>query len=92
MISFVAFLAVLAIVLIVAGKYAGKTIINAVRIGAFILAMISLIKNWDATYEALEAFFNKAIPFLFESISQFLSWAISNSIEISDKALKNFIR
>ncbi len=92
MISFVAFLAVLAIVLIIVGKYAGKTIINAVRIGAFILAIISLIKNWDTTYEALEAFFNKAIPFLFESISQFLSWAISNSIEISDKALKNFIR
>lgn len=92
MISFVAFLAVLAIALIVAGKYAGKTIINAVRIGAFILAIISLIKNWDMTYETLEAFFNKAVPLIFDNVSQFLSWVISNSREVSDKALKKLIQ
>ncbi|PYG86565.1 hypothetical protein LY28_02993 [Ruminiclostridium sufflavum DSM 19573] len=92
MVNMTAFIAVLIIILIIAGKYAGKTVMNAVRIGTLILALISLIKNWNITSEALVCFFNKAIPFVYNKVSQFLLWVISSSHEISDKALKKLLR
>jgi len=92
MINLSAFMAVLAIIFIIAGKYAGKTIMNTVKIGTFILAVISLIVNWDTVSVALISFFNKAIPFIYNQVSSFFSWVISNSYEISGKVLKKLLR
>jgi hypothetical protein len=92
MINLSAFIAVLAIILIIAGKYAGKAIMNAVKIGTFILAAISLIINWDTVSASLGSFFNKVLPFIYNQVSAFFSWVISNSYEMSGKVLKKLLK
>ena len=92
MINLSAFIIVLAIILIIAGKYAGRTLMNAVKIGAFILAVISLIANRETVSASLSSFFNNALPFIYNQVSSFFSWVISNSYEISGKALKKILK
>jgi hypothetical protein len=92
MIELSVFIAVLAIILIIAGKYAGRTIMNAVKIGLFILAVISLIANWDTVSVYMGSFINKTLPFICKQAALFFKWLISNSYEISGKALKNLLR
>ncbi|WP_313559154.1 hypothetical protein [Ruminiclostridium cellobioparum] len=86
------FIVILLIAIIIAGKYANKTIMNAVRIGAFILALMSLIVHWDTTTKILENLFSHFIPFVWKQLCAFVSWLISNSYDISGKALKKLLK
>lgn len=86
------FFIALIITLIIAGKYANKTIMNAVRIGAFILAVISLIVNWEITIKVISDICYRIVPFIVEHVKSFCTWIISNSYEISGKAIKKLLR
>jgi len=46
------------------GKFATKTIMNAVRIGAFILGLFALYRNWGTAREVMDKIASDYLPYV----------------------------
>ncbi len=76
----------------VAGKFAGKTVMNGVRILAVVLGILALARNWDSTVVLLERFINELLPYLWGKAVSFVNWAIRNAIDVSNDAVKEITK
>jgi len=90
--SFVLFLLVVIIILLIAGKFATKTVMNAVRIGLFALGLFTLYRNWPLAKAIFDKIYSDILPFIWNKTMAFFDWVIDLAIKKSGEAITNFLK